>query len=377
MRKPKIILHSNIAWTISNFRLELIKFFISKNYEVLCIADMDNFNANSAKEIEETSAKFIHIPINRKGLNPFRDIIYAFRLFQILKTEKPDLIFNYTIKPVIYGSLVSRLLKIKSVAVITGLGYVFIEKGLLHKIVKLLYKLSLFSCKKVMFLNAEDQAEFIDNKIISASKALVLPGEGVNTDFFAPMVKTTANNKVVFIAICRLLWDKGLREYFNAAELLKQKYPNSEFQLLGFIDENNPSSVSRADIQILEEKGIILYLGVTNDVRKYIAESDCIVLPSYYREGLPRTLLEAASMGKPIITTNSVGCKDTVEDGITGFLCKPRDSDDLCNKMEQILLMSCTEREEMGGKGRIKIMNEFDQRIVNKTYEDLILDIYK
>lgn len=370
----KVVLNSNTIWSISNFRLDLIKHFVASGYEVVCIANENHFNDNSINEIKTVGARFINIDLSRKGLNPFKDIFYIITLLKLLKKEKADLLINYTIKPIIYGSFISKFLKIKSIAVITGLGYVFIKKGVLYRFVKFLYRQSLKSSKKAIFLNQEDQTEFINEGIIPLNKSIVIPGEGINTDYFSPKEKTNQSGKIVFIMICRLLWDKGLKEYFIASENIRKEHDNVEFNLLGFFDENNPSSVSRKEISELDKTGIIKYLGSTNEVRDFIADADCIVLPSY-REGLPRTLLEAGSMARPIITTNSVGCKETVEDGKTGFLCNPKDATDLTLKIEQFIMLPPQDRYEMGLKAREKVINQFDQRIINETYDHIIIEI--
>lgn len=370
----KIILHSNIAWTISNFRLELIKHFVSNGHCVICISDNDNFNENSVEEIVSAGGIFTKISIDRKSLNPLKDILYSWKLFKILRKEKPDIIFNYTIKPVIYGSIISRILRIRSIAVITGLGFVFIERGVLYKLIKHLYRFSLSKCFLVLFLNVEDKNEFINENIISDKKAFVLPGEGINTDFFSPSLDSNEPTKFVFLKICRLLWDKGLKEYFLAAEMMKAKYSFVEFQLLGFFDDGNPSGVTRKEILDLEQRGLISYLGVTNDVRKYISMADCVVLASY-REGIPRTLLEAASMGKPIVTTNTVGCRNTVDNMRSGFLCNIRDHVDLYEKMELVVKMPPEDRKKMGMNGRFKIMREFSQIHVNDIYDRILSNV--
>jgi glycosyltransferase involved in cell wall biosynthesis len=372
----KIVLHSNIAWTISNFRLELIKFLINSKFEVICIANIDTFSNTSVKEIEETGAKFIKLSLDRKGINPINDLLYFSKLLFILKREKPDLIINYTIKPVIYGSLSARFLRIKSISVITGLGYVFTSKNYISQIVINLYKISLKKVNRVLFLNQSDLNDFISYNIIPSNKAIVLPGEGINTEYFSPIFEEKKINQCfTFIQICRLLKDKGLIEYFKAAENIKSKYKHVEFKLLGFIDENNPNGITLEEIKVLENKGIITYCGFSNDVRKFISNSDCVVLASFYREGLPRTLLEAASMGKPIITTKSIGCADTVNDGETGFLCEPRNSVSLELMMEKMLKKTPNERIIMGLKGREKIIKEFDQKIINSIYYNLINSI--
>jgi glycosyltransferase involved in cell wall biosynthesis len=181
-------------------------------------------------------------------------------------------------------------------------------------------------------------------------------------------MKRTNNNKIVFLLIARMLWDKGVGEYVEAAKIIKKKYDNVEFQLLGFLDVENKSAISREQMDIWVEEGCVNYLGTTDDVRNYIAKSDCIVLPSFYREGTPRTLLESASMAKPIITTDNVGCRDVVDDGINGYICKPRNSGDLAVKIEKFIALSKDKVSDMGKNGRDKMLKEFDECIVIDKY---------
>jgi glycosyltransferase involved in cell wall biosynthesis len=367
MRKRKIVLVSNIAWTISNFRLDLIKKLISEKYRVTCISSIDNFDHNSSKEIINTGAKYLDLKISRKGLNPILDGAYFFGLLKKMKNEKPSVLILYTIKSVIYGSIVGRILNIPTISVITGLGYVFNKKSVLALLIKYLYRFSIAKNKKVYFLNSIDRDEFLNLKITQPSKSIILNSEGVNTKDFKPQKKLNSN-KIIFLQMCRFLWEKGIGEYIEAARILKSKYDNLEFQLLGFFDKGNPGAIDEKTVKNWVVEGIINFLGSSNNVKEYLNQCNCLVLASYYREGVPRSLLEAASMEIPIITTDSVGCKETVNDNITGYLCKPRSVEDLVYKMEQIILKSPEELQIMGEKARIKMINEFDVNHINQIY---------
>ncbi|MCX6751074.1 MAG: glycosyltransferase family 4 protein [Candidatus Pacearchaeota archaeon] len=371
----RIIISSNILWTITQFRLGLIRDLISNNFEIICIADTDNFSSLSENKIADVNAKFIKVPLSRKGINPFYDFFYFLKLCRILKREKPDLVLNYTIKPIIYGSIASFLLGIPSFAITTGLGFVFIKDNLFAKFVKLLYQFSLKFPRKVFFLNRDDYELFIKHKVTSENKCIIIPGEGIDTDYYKPLPKQESST-FKFLLIARLLWDKGIGEYVEAIKIL-QDIPGIdkvEFLLLGFIDEGNPSGIKKVQIDEWHSKKLIKYLGEVEDARDIIRSVDCVVLPSY-REGVPRTLLEAASMGKPIIAADSAGCKDVVDDNINGFLCKTKDYKDLADKMRKMMKLPKEQLNELGNNGRNKVLKEFDQTMVTNIYLSEISNI--
>jgi glycosyltransferase involved in cell wall biosynthesis len=269
------------------------------------------------------------------------------------------------------------------------LGAVFIKDNLLTQLVKRLYKLALSKSNTVFFQNEDDRVMFIDAGLVPAAITDRLPGSGVDLAKFAYLVPSEkvgldrvdehaksdilgvqpvhVEHKVSFILIARMLFDKGIGEYVEAARLIKARYPQVEFNLLGFLDVQNPAAISRSQMNEWVSESVVSYLGTTDDVRPYINSTDCVVLPSY-REGVPRSLLEAAAIGRPIITTNAVGCKEVVDDGVNGYLCQPRDAADLANKIEKMLLLSAEQRTEMGLRGREKIEREFDEKVVIGKY---------
>jgi glycosyltransferase involved in cell wall biosynthesis len=221
----------------------------------------------------------------------------------------------------------------------------------------------------VFFQNEDDRKIFIDAGLVDGSKTERIPGSGVDLSRFVPTDnKRGSEDAPIFLLIARLLWDKGVGEFVEAARLIRAHHPSVRFQLLGFLDVANPSAVSRLAVETWVAEGVIEYLGTTDDVRPFIGMADCVVLPSFYREGVPRSLLEAAAMGKPVITTDATGCRDTVDDGLTGFLCRPRDGQDLSEKMLCLLQMSVVERQEMGMRAREKMVQEFDEKIVIERY---------
>ncbi len=332
-------------------------------YEVIAIAPYDSY---SEKIIEE-GFEFYDINMNAQGMNPFEDIKTTYAFYKLFKKINPDVICQYTIKPNIYGSFVARMLNIRTVNNIAGLGTLFVEDNFMTKIAKKLYQISQYKADKVFFQNREDYDFFIKNNIVSASKSDILPGSGVDTNKFIPMDKPKST-KIRFLLIARMIWEKGIAEYVETARVIKKKYPNVEFCMLGFLDVENPSAITKKEMNTWVEDGTINYLGVTDSVHEVITTADCVVLPSYYREGTPKTLLESGSSGKPIITTDNVGCRDVVDDGINGYICKPRSSKDLTLKIENFLHLSDNARVRMGKKSREKMKNEYDEKIVIKKY---------
>jgi glycosyltransferase involved in cell wall biosynthesis len=360
----------NSAWSMYNFRLGVIKALQEQGYQVAVVAPQDKFS----KKLEMQGCSVYNINIENKGTNPVKDLRTIYDFYTLYRQIKPDLIFHYTIKPNIYGTLAAKALGIPSIAVTTGLGYVFLQDNLISKLVKQMYKFSFFHAEKVWFLNKDDQSIFLKENIIKEEKAFILPGEGVNTKEFKPIAKkrTKGPRRFKFLLIARMLRDKGVEEFVKAAEIVKRTHDNVEFQLLGFLDVKSPGAISREEMDGWVKEGVVNYLGVTDDVTGYIQDADCIVLPSYYREGIPRTLMEAASMGKPLITTDNVGCREVVDDEINGFLCEVKNPQDLAQKCEMMIGLSPGKRKKMGNSGRRKMIAEFDEQIIIKLYFDTV-----
>jgi len=310
------------------------------------------------------------LEMDNKGLNPISDLLMKIRLSGLYGEINPDLILHYTIKPVIYGSLAATKLGIPFVNNITGLGTAFIKQNWVTWLVKQLYRRSQKKADFVFFQNAEDKELFSRGKLIPENVPQeVIPGTGIDTDHFQ-LSPYPAKNPVTFLLIARMLWDKGVGEFVEAARQIKTEFSDVRFQFLGFLDVRNRTAISHEQMQIWEEQGVIDYLGETDDVRPYIADVDCVVLPSY-REGLPRTLLEAAAMGRPIIATDVTGCREVVDHGVNGYLCKARDANDLAEKMKDMIKLSINERQEMGLRGWEKVEKEFEEnffveKIVNR-----------
>ena len=366
----KIAISLNTAWNIYNFRLGLIKALQKEGYEVIAIAPGDEY----AKKLENEGVKFYDIKINNKGTNPFEDMKLIFDYIKVYKKAKPDVILSYTIKPNIYGSIAAGIVKIPVISNISGLGTVFLNDSFTSKIARNLYKIGLRFPKKVFFQNRDDRDLFVKYKLVDIKKTDLLPGSGIDTKRFAPIEIQRDDNKIKFLMIARLVKDKGLFEYLKAADELKQKYRNVEFLLLGAFYPGNPTAITKEELNEWVKRGIVNYLGVSDNVKEEIAKVDCVVLPSY-REGLSRVLLEAAAMAKPIVTTDVPGCRDVVDDRVNGFLCEVRNYKSLAEKMEKMISLSDIERKIMGRKGREKIIKEFDEKIVVEKYLNAIKEI--
>ena len=365
----KILILSNSCWNIFNFRYPLIKNFIKKKYEIYIIAPEDKY----LQKLTYLGIKVIPNQLNPSGLNPISEFRTLFKYFIKIKKNKPDLILTFTIKPNIYSAIVARLLKIDSINNITGLGTVFIKTTFITTIVKLLYRVSLACSTHVFFQNSEDQNYFLSEGLVPVNESSVIPGSGVDTDKFTP-VDVSNDGIFRFLLVGRVIQDKGIFEYIDAAYILKNKYSNIEFELLGELDSINLTAISKKKIHEFHDNSVINYLGKTDNVREQLANADCVVLPSY-REGSPRSLMEASSMAVPIITTDVVGCRQVIDDGITGLLCRVKDSSDLALKMEVMLNMSKNDRKKMGRLGREKMLKEFDESIVISRYMHTINNI--
>lgn len=367
----KLAIVVNNSWYAWNMRTNLALSFQKKGYDVFFICPSDEYT-----EKIKDNFKYISIDIDSKGTNPFNDIKLIFKYYRIYKELNPSIILHYTIKPNIYGTIASYILKIPSINNIAGLGTLFIKQNLVTKIAKLLYKISQNKAKKVFFQNKEDYELFTREGLVRKEISDILPGSGVDIEKFKPRQKINSN-KFKFLLVSRMLWAKGVGEYVEAAKKLKDKYENVEFELLGHLDFPSPTAISKEQMKEWTNNDLVKYLGSSDDVRIELSDADCIVLPSYYREGTPRVLLESASMQKPIITTNNVGCRDVVDDNISGFICNPQDVDDLVLKMDKMFNLSKEERIQMGKAGRKKIIKEYDEKIVIHKYLEVVNEILK
>jgi glycosyltransferase involved in cell wall biosynthesis len=372
-QKKKIALVANSAWSVYNFRMDLIRHLLIR-FQVLIIAPVDDF----AEELKKAGCTYLDIRFNNRSENPLRDYALYKSLKRIYQAEKPDFIFHYVIKPNIYGSLAAARIGIRSVAVITGLGYTFDRHGWLNRLVSLLYRRSLKKASEVWFLNQEDAGTFVQRKLVSPEKIKILPGEGINTAHFFPQTnKPVARSRAFqFLMSTRLLKSKGVGVYVEAARILRSKYRDVRFELIGFFEKNHPDSISESELRHWQKKDIIHYSGFARDVRPFLRQADCFVFPSFYHEGIPRCLLEAAAMEIPIITSWNTGCREVVQEGVNGFLCAPNHVAGLVARMEEMMSLSADRRSELGKNGRElvtakfgieRILGEYDHTLKSLT----------
>jgi glycosyltransferase involved in cell wall biosynthesis len=358
---------TNSSWNIYNFRLGLIEAFIAEGYQVVAIAPNDGF----VEELKAKGCEFYEVNIERKGANPLKDLGLVAELYHIYKKANIQIALHFTIKPNIYGTLAARLLNIPAISNVTGLGTTFIRNNLTSKIAQSLYRFAFRFPKKVFFQNQDDLALFLQKKLISKKITDLLPGSGIDIEKFKPVFPHHRHTPFTFLLIARLLYDKGIIEYIEAIKILKKQNLPLHFQLLGKIETDRGLGITQEQLSHWTAEGIVTYLGTTNDVRPFIQKADCVVLPSY-REGTPRTLLEAASMGKPLIATDVAGCRETIVEGINGFLCKVKNAQDLAEKMAKMSRISETEWQEMGKQSRRLATEKFDQNIVIQKYQEVI-----
>jgi glycosyltransferase involved in cell wall biosynthesis len=368
----KIFLVSRCAWTLFNFRAGLMRKLIENDNTVIGGgAAGDGFEP----KIEALGVKFNGLPVDKKGINPRADVKLFWALYRWYKVQEPDIVHHFTIKPVIYGSIAARMANIpKIINTVTGLGYVFIDEKTtwLRRLVVGLYRISLNCADFTFFQNQDDYNFFLSRGLVKKSGTALLPGSGVDCEHFSPVFypNPLEKSQPTFLMVSRLLKDKGVYEFVEAARLVKEHYPEARFQLLGRRDIRNPNVVPETDLKSWDNQGFISWLGEVSDIRPIMAESDVVVLPSY-REGIPRALLEAAAMAKPIITTDAVGCKEVVDDEVNGLLVPVKDAPALARAMER-MIDDPEMRKRMGKAGRKKVERKFDEKIVIQK----ILKIY-
>jgi glycosyltransferase involved in cell wall biosynthesis len=364
-----VCLVANTSWSMIKFRKNLITYLLQNDFKVSVIAPMDEYSA----QITDLGANFIELKmLSGKGKNPLNDIKLVREFKSIYRQLKPDILFQYTIKPNVYSTIAARELKIPVIAVITGLGYTFINNGIVPFIAKKLYQQALKTATEVWFLNNDDRNLFINKKLVNKSKTAILNGEGIDTEWFKPTPLNVQNSKIKFILIARLLWDKGIREFYEAATIIKAKYPNTEFSFLGYLNVENPKALSEAQMEQWVATGHINYLGSSSDVRPIIQAHDCVVLPSY-REGISVTLMEGAALAKPLIASDIAGCKELIEENKNGFLCQVRDVESLAVCFEKLIQLPLDKRLEMGNNSRQKMVNEFSFESIVPKYKEAIL----
>ncbi len=358
----KIAIVLNTSWNIYNFRLGLVKALLAEGHEVVAIAPRDEYTV----KLVALGCSYAEVKMDSRGANPLKDLALTFELFKIYKRLQPDVILQYTIKPNIYGTFAASALRIPVINNVCGLGTAFLNRNLVSRFAIAMYKLAFRFPKLVFFQNEDDKDFFLKSKIIKNTKTDVLPGSGINIDEFVPGNRYQ-DKPFTFLLISRLIHDKGILEYIDAIKMLKSKGVEARFQLLGQLDTKHSRGIAKNLVDEWIDKGVVEYLGSTDDVKPYINNSDCVVLPSY-REGTPRSLLEAASSGKPLVATNVAGCNNIVDDQVNGFLCKAKNAADLASKMEQMLALDKDALDKMGKASRTIARENFDEKIVIDKY---------
>ncbi|HWT13576.1 MAG TPA: glycosyltransferase family 4 protein [Allosphingosinicella sp.] len=366
--KRTIVISINASWNVLNFRLGLIKALENRGHRVVVLTPPDEYSPRfAALGIEHAP-----IAIDSLGLSPLRDLGLFVRYHRELKRIRPDAFLGYTAKPNVWGSLAAHALGIPVVNNISGLGTAFIERGPLRSILSALYRAALRRSVAVFFQNADDRRLFLASGLVRPDQARLLPGSGIDLDRFRPAPPTRDEaGAFTFLLVGRLLWQKGVREFVEAARIVRRQMPDARFELLGFLDAPNRSAVSREQVEAWQAEGLIRYVGQTDDVRPHLQAADCIVLPSY-REGLPRALLEGAAMAKPLIATDVPGCSDVVEDGVTGLLCAVRDPSSLARAMLGMARLTPAERLAMGRAGRARVEGAYGEEAAISPYLELL-----
>lgn len=360
----KIIFSDNSLWCLLNFRRSVIEHCLSQNYEVVLVAPQDG--KCDLSEIPRR-VRYISVVLDRTGINPWKDLKYFMRLFRIYRSERPDYIFHYTIKPNIYGTIAARTLEAKSSAMVAGLGYVFSEHTLSNKIARLLYKIALHFSDKVFVLNRSNRDTLLQYNIADEKKLIWLKGgEGIDLQKFGQL-PYPSHSRIRFLLIARLLYEKGYAEYVEAAKALRSQ---AEFCIMGALD-SNPAAVPADVVERDVRAGYIKHIPFSLNVMDEVVDADCIVLPSYH-EGLSRVLMEALASGRPIICSDIPGCRETVVDGENGFLCKPKDSRSLIDVCRKFLTLTYEERRQMGQKSRALAEQTFDVKDVMAEYNRVL-----
>jgi glycosyltransferase involved in cell wall biosynthesis len=363
--RPLIALAVNDAWNIVNYRSRLVRALGEAGYRIAVLAP----DGPHVPALRELGVDFVAVSMSPRGTSPIGDLGTLLAYRRALAALRPAALLGFTSKPNIYGSLAAHSLGIPVINNISGLGAVFAKDSWLTRVVSRLYKAALRRSATVFFQNRDDQALFERSGLVKPGQSALLPGSGIDLDHFKPAKRRKGGDgHATFLFAARLLWDKGVREYVEAARQVRRRSPQTRFRILGMIEPPGKTAVPEADLRAWAAEGAIDYIGAATDVRQAFADADCVVLPSYYREGVPRVLLEASSMAIPSITTNAAGCREAVDDGVTGFLCEPRSVASLVGAIERMAALPPTKRKAMGSAARAKMERQFRDEIVHRAY---------
>lgn len=363
--KVRILLTGNTSFKIANFRAGLISALCKDGHELIVLSPFDGYT----EALQQLGCTTIDLKMDRNGANPIAEVRLLISMYRQISLIRPDYAISYTIKNNIYAGLACRILGIPFAPNVTGLGPAFNRNGLLNMVVRSLYRAAFCKARIVFFQNSEDYHTFLKAGLVSSERSRLLPGSGVDLTRFSET--PLPSSPVCFLLVARILREKGVEYFATAAAQIRGEFPEVEFRLLGPLDPDSKSCIELAEIEAWEASGKLLYLGAAIDVRSHIEKAHCVVLPSYYREGTPRALLEAAAMGRPLITTDMPGCRDTLQDGVSGYIVKPRDSEDLVKAFKLFLRLSPEKRQAMGGSGRTLMEANFSEDIVIDAYREL------
>ncbi len=363
----QIVMTANAAWNIWNFRRPVLRALLAEGHAVSVLAPPDD----TVERIEAMGAAFEPLAMKPKGLNPVEEWRLRRRFARVFRARRPDVVLGYTIKNNIFGAMAANGQSIPFIPNVTGLGTAFLSGGLLQHVAEHLYRRAFAAAPVVFFQNADDRALFVERGLVQAGQARLLPGSGVDLAHFAPAPPAPEDEGPVFLMIGRLLRDKGVVEFVEAAQRLRTAHPAARFRLLGPIGAENNSAIPAETVRQWQAEGLVEHLGTVEDVRPVIAAAHCVVLPSY-REGAPRTLIEAAAMARPLIATDVPGCRAVVADGINGFLCAPRSGESLAAAMARFIALSAPSRTAMGQAGRARMEETFDEAIVIAAYREAL-----
>lgn len=360
----KILILANNDLGLYKFRRELLECLVKEHVVYICLPD-----GEFIENLQEIGCQYIECKdLERHGTNPLQDLKLLFFYRQVMEELNPDIVLTYTIKPNVYGGMVCAQLSIPYLVNITGLGTAVENSGVLQKITLFLYRLGLSKAKKVFFQNTDNMNFMLEHHVVNTNYELI-PGSGVNLSQYE-LLEYPQTDTVDFVFVGRIMQEKGINQYFDAAEFIRNKYPYTRFHVCGFCEEDY-----KGRIEQLDRDGIIKFHGVVSNMKEIYRKMSCTIHPSYYPEGLSNVLLESAACGRPIITTDRSGCREVIDDGINGYIVKQKDSQDLIVKIEKFLQLTIEERKQMGLAGRKKVEKEFDRNIVVNAYIDEIGNI--
>lgn len=365
MSNSKVLIISTGALMIYHHRCELIERLIRGGYKVAVAAPIDA----DADRLREIGCELINISFNKRGKNPFKDLSFCFKLVQLIKSEHPEVVLTFYTKTNIYGSIAARITHTPYITNVTGMGTAIENGGMLQRLMMFLYKIAVADASCIFFQN-EYNFNFFKKFGIKMNKARLIPGSGVSLERHRPIPYPDKTEKCTFLFISRILKEKGIDQYIDAAKVITHKYPGTVFNVIGPCDDDYSE-----ELKLLDNQGIIHYYGKQFDIHPYIRQCHCIVFPSYYSEGMANVLLEGAACARPLITTGRPGCGETVENGITGLIVRERDSADLIEKIEDFMSLPYEKKLEMGLAGRKKMELEFDRNIVVNAYMEELAKI--